>query len=454
MEKIDWRDERHRRLLRQIHTKDLPDKIRILPKMTEEATEADRAGRAIETKNVNDPRRSGAKHHGLFQGILEPGLKDVRYRRAPDVLGPDDVDLPEAFWRLPDDYEEVPYEERVRLAKEAISQAFAIEKYTLADTLPFRIRVAWRITREIARLKGLAAEDETLAAGLVPTRTNRDPWTIPTCYKTPAGGRPNRDAICHEAIHIMIKAEELEEFDQPTTFPVAEGEKPQRLGRGALALLPPEVPWRWRNKDPNGAHEILDCYDPHRDKLLQTWISLVEAIARYLQIERGTEENTEMGRLGLLGLVDPETARIAWPNRLQLLFWEEMLINDTLEMLTEKSITSVRKKLQKRHGFTSYEAMSVIKMAFELGRERTEMDVEEQRAIMVLRLEGYLERARSNMDLRAELAGFKQMAIIQGLSKADPEDTLAIFNSLVKQADEKDVKSVEVVDVKQLPPGD
>lgn len=375
--------------------------------------------------DVDDPRQDRRPHVGLLP-ITEPSPKDnlsPRYRRAPDGLDPSDTDLPEELWRFRHRTELPPLQERLDAARLAISRAFAVDELSLQDTLPYRIRAAWRITRELGRLASVVQPDQTLADA---TAEDPDAWTTPRTILYPPPGRPGDNARAAQALEILEEATRPDDPDQP---------HPKHPG---LALLPPEIPSRYDGH--------LDRYREKNDAVLQCWVRVVKEIARYLGINRGSANDPDLGRLGMIGLDHDETTRSLWPNRTQLIYWEECLIQETLNTMIEHGVPQVRRILSETHGFVASEQTTLIKLALQLAREQTEADVEDLRAIMVLRLESYAKRSADALDLRAELAGLKQLSIVQGLSKTDPEDALSAFAQIVRKFDSKPSSPPAMID--------
>ena len=83
-------------------------------------------------------------------------------------------------------------------------------------------------------------------------------------------------------------------------------------------------------------------------------------------------------------------------------------------------------------------------MAGELARERVSVDADMQRGLMVLRLENYVQRAKTAMHLGAELAGLKQLTLVLGLNKSEPEDSFDIFKSIVRKYDDQDREAKQI----------
>lgn len=391
-------------------------------------------------RNVNDLRTNGNVHRGALPVIEKnPATGRLRYTRAlgeggkpiPEHGIPDE-ELPQGLW-LRGNENEVPPQERYRRARQVVARAFAIERFREVETLPFRIRVAYRITRELARVKGLVEPEETLAEALVSSLGTRDPWTTPTPVRRPPSGAAAHNRAAGGLMELLDQADRLPELSRAWA---QTDSGPAVLGTGGLALVPPKPP-RCEFEDLE-ALELLPNYLPQHDPLLKRWCYALEEINRYLGLERGSQEVPEMGRLGFLDLVDPRTARDLWPTRLQILFWEESLVQEAEEILVSDGAAWLRKVFKQRHGLTRWESDTLGRQAMALLRGRSEFDVEEQRSLMVARLESFMRRAKSALDLRAELAGLKQLAIVQGLGKTDPEDAISAFAGIVKSLDAKE----------------
>lgn len=373
-------------------------------------------------KETTDPRANGWCYVGT-QGITEinENTGRLRYCRAPGEDGKSpspfalpDEELPYGLWLAGDSKEGVSPAERYRKAREVVRRRFQIQHFLETDTLPFRIRVAYRIVRELARIKGLVEDDETLGEGLQSSLQCKDPWEIPTSVRYPPSGSAAHNSAAAVTMEILDGSERLSErFRNPK-------------GTGGLALEPPP------------ALGPEDTYDPLEDVLLKRWCMALEEIGRYLRLEEGSEKCPELGALGFVDLVDPRTARRLWPSRLQILAWEEILLEQLSRLLIDHSPRRARRIMKERHGLTPWELAPLTKQAITAIRRDAELDVEERRALMTARLEAYCARARSALDLRAELAAIKQLSIIHGLGKTEPEDAISAFAGIVKAMDAQD----------------
>ncbi|MCP4897902.1 MAG: hypothetical protein GY906_13095 [bacterium] len=284
-------------------------------------------------------------------------------------------------------------------------QVFAEERLTLEDLLPYRIRSCWRIVREMARLKGLIADDEGLDVVLA---MKPDPWIEPSGY-----------AVEDKALYSRLNAEVSEQLRD-------------------ISLLPPKAP----SIRPDGA--VDPTYDPNSDVLLAKYMRTTHFLSLYLQIERGSVTDPSQGRYGLYGIGDPTLIRLAFPSRLQILAWEEIVVEETFKCMTEVGQSGAEEFLQDTYGLRPFEVNSIIKLAKSRARSKLENDLEEDRAVMVFRLEELARRAKDGLDLRVELGALKQMALVMGLGRTDPEDSLRDFIDVVARVSDGEKRKVEI----------
>lgn len=302
---------------------------------------------------------------------------------------------------------------------------------SLAETLPFRVRVAWRIVREIARLKNLISIDELL----IDTQVEGDPWATPVRGPRPASRAWARrlDATLLRALEISVKG---------------------GLKHEGVPLLPPSVPQHWRSAD----GLVRDDYDPGRDADLRDFISAAGLIAgQYCMADFETERGAE-GELGLEGMLDVDTARMCWPSRAQIMAFEEVVVGEARQFLATQGLTKSREHLVAAHGLCPREVDSIIKVAASTAVELTDFSPEEQRALMILRIDDYITRAKDELNLTGEHRGHKLMILVQGLAKLEQANPFAEFANAVESAralstsDADDRPKLEVIDVPAIPP--
>lgn len=277
------------------------------------------------------------------------------------------------------------------------------EKLTLNDTEPYRLVVAYRITRALARLRNQFSLDTPL------TEIDFGLWRDP-CLAT---------ASNHSTKSSVITAELQLAKDS-----------------GGFSLQPPKPP-----VDEDGY--IDESYDPNEDERLLCWIRLVSAISEVLLIPLGSKKQPDMGKLGLVGLVNPALVHMCWPSPYALIRWEQALVEATLDLVIDKSILAARRRLKDMHGFTNKEATAVLAMANGTASEWGEMNVEDAKAMHTLRLESYIRRSKEAMDLNSEIKGLKQLSLVQGINRAEPEDMNTSFTEVAKKIQFEEESALE-----------
>lgn len=288
------------------------------------------------------------------------------------------------------------------------------------DNKTYRVRVAWRVVREIARLTGKIHPDEPLAeaTGLQPPEspaelpggTAVDSWTAPDPWlviepvaswrRTPGGyNRVSKvlDEIWAAKVNIGL------------------GPTPQDLAN-----------------DPDDIRALA-------------YTEVLKVVADSLRVYAGSTLDRHQGRKGLEGMMEPETIRGAFPNRIEIMLWEEMLIQETMTLLIRYGTNHTWSKLTKVYGLLEHEVDGLVKMARALARRRTEGDLEEDRSLMLMRLDEYIRRCRRSFDMRLELMALKQIAIVSGLVKIAPEDAASDFVDIVRKvSEERDITTMVV----------
>lgn len=280
--------------------------------------------------------------------------------------------------------------------------AFRKQAESLQDWTQYRIQAAWRIVREMAAISGLVQEDEKLAE--MP-EMNPDPWLF-------GGACPSPNAADQRTAQLWGAVERM-------------------TGRDGLPLLPPQVPAEFRDE-----YGVRSDYNPRNidhDRRLHEYLELVSFIALTLHIVDGSPQDPEAGIKGMEGLEDPWVARIAWPSRLQIITWEDHLVCQALDWLVEDGKEAARDRLQAAYGLQPHEVKRVLRLALaEAGARIMNGSVEEERGLMVLKLEKIESKAVRDGQLKVALAASKQAAIVLGLNKVDPDDILKEFADIVR----------------------
>jgi hypothetical protein len=332
---------------------------------------------------------------------LAEGQKLARYVDPPPTPKPGDPEYP-AF------------------ARNVIESAFLKDDLALSDTIGERTVLAWRITRELCRHLNLVSGGESLTTALIPTVSNLDPWSFPSLPPTYHPTSPHAKEILKCGVPEILG--DLETFQEQ----IPDKQRWLTLGsddvRGpGISPLPPQT--------------------LRTAPVFQFWLSQVQKISYFLNLTAGSTEAPDLAQVALPQLL--LDTHNAWPSRTQIVAFEEILVNQAIEELANGSQWKAMRSLQTRFGLLPHERKSVIEMARATLLDLTVYDVEEARALMIVRLENFVDRSAKAFDLRAELAGMKQLALVQGLSRTEAGDLVSDFTEVVR--------SVSASSKKELP---
>ena len=419
-------------------------------------------------KSRPKPQKRSLKDLSLV-GAFNPHPHDAQAQTHPDEpLAPRELLRLKKQENSEDPLQQKKLEQEV--TRRIINQVFYEPDATLEDLTPHRIRVAHRLVREMARHRGYIRPDEMLIEALEPayvppaedestieidneeteaevSTTNSlvfDRWLYPEHYQKPPYDQKNPHMrLFLNVVQLMLDAEEINpsylpfqwvaktvKFEiEPDTFQEEQRWFPHHYP--GVALLPPGIPYPFILAD-GTIRKDYDCQNPSHDPALHAYIKIIKALSEALYIDLGSLEDPDSGRYGLAGLFEPSTIRQAFPSRVQMMTWESLLVDETLDNIVRDGMPKANRLLQDRYGYQSIEAQQFLKMAKAKAAYLASGDSEEDRGVMILRLEDAARRARESLDIRAELAALKNLAIVQGLSRVDPQDAMSDFVSIVK----------------------
>lgn len=260
------------------------------------------------------------------------------------------------------------------------------EALTLEDLTDERTLVAWRLVRFIARMRGLCADDQFLHEA---TAVSPDPWTC---------------AVGIVANAPLLRARRTEEIP-------------------ASPLLPPDVPEDWCDGD-----GVRVGYLPTEDRALVTWIDFAESCAKQLTIGY-----RQIDLYAAHPIFNPYLCRASFPAPESLMLQESTVVEAAVDLYLEHGTQGTVDKLRIKFGLTQMESLSVLRLVGRVADSRVSKNDDHNYALMCLRLESVAARARGLMDLRAELAALKNLAIIQGLTSAGTDDEVKDVNSTVRE---------------------
>jgi hypothetical protein len=157
----------------------------------------------------------------------------------------------------------------------------------------------------------------------------------------------------------------------------------------------------------------------------------IARLAEAMWLTRGSTSFPRLGHYGLHGLTSPETVLEFWPERHELLAFEDKLIDQIQGLVLKWSRRKIQAHLRDLFDLTVKEIGGLISLATQEAKAEAYDDLETTRHIMAGRTEDYIDRMRDCADSSNEMKGLKLLCAIQGLHKADPENTAEMLIGVI-----------------------
>ena len=269
----------------------------------------------------------------------------------------------------------------------------------------FRLAVVWAVVREMARTMNVLGAHESIAELGKPDATGVVPLLMPP---RPVGVQQVIEATTVSPRTPISPDDPLWQDDEylataPTTT--------MMLAAGGLPLMPtPATAKRYFEAVQRIARSM---------GLLDAGSALVPELWLAATFDLPELDTTDAASL--------EAWTRAWTfDALELELYEEQVLRWVLTRMTSDSRTSHQTvgELRETFGLSWRSCEGLVRAARGETMRLANTDQEEDRAMMVMRIESYISRARAAMDLDSESKGLKMLAAVQGLTRTDPKGRL------------------------------
>ena len=400
---------------------------------------------SLEAENVlNTPKKSLNKRK--FK--TGPFRSNAYIQAKPSDI--DDLEISAGYFKLfqdPTAEEQKPLaisdERYAEMVREVFGLSFREENSTLNELKPYRVRVCWRIVREMGRIRGLVPGDHFLMEGLQPTWDNEDPWVHPEPFELDSGRRQmtRSDGMVSDPIQLLKKFWNSQHLDDSYYPNYCQMQPDKEIAKG-FAFLPPDIPRRYIDTFGN----VSGLYSPENDPLLRIFIEIIQEITHRLRIRQGSIDDRQQGLYGVLGLDDPWLIRTAFPSRDDLMIWERIVVEETLIVLIRDGAVKTREHLFKKYGLMPHETSSMIKLAKTWLRMMDDCDIEDEKHLMIARLDDLASRAKEVCDIRSELRALQSQQQVIGLTRTEVNEEEDLINVVKRVAGERKREKIKQIE--------
>lgn len=305
--------------------------------------------------------------------------------------------------------------------KEALRKMLESGSLTLSDTKGYRTRVAYRLVRQMARVRGLLEGFDMVQStmNLAPDATLVPLWNMPVPLVDSGFLTGNRGVRS-----VLAK---IDEEGMEYTFNTAVGY--ERFT--GSTTLPPPVPDRFYSQHNPSAiwkerlsRKVPAGYAVKEDRPLILYCEAMTILAEQIGIPRGSAHEPWAGEFGLAGLLNPHTARLSWPTRDELVMYEEDFLLKVFDKACLVSIRATETWLQRFFGLSRLESIDITKTAIAVGGMLYNEGTEELRALEIKRLDSLEDKCDLASDPRAQIAVKRLRLQALGLMRNEESDSI------------------------------
>lgn len=289
---------------------------------------------------------------------------------------------------------------------------------TLADTKGYRTRTAYRLIRHMAFIRGVMDGHDMLQVilNMAQDEDGISLWQLPMPLMHSRFLTGNR--AVRAVLHAIDREGETYLFNTPRGLFAFEGS----------TTLPPPIPDRFYPRSPRENwkarinRKVPADYDVAIDRPLILFCEAMTLVAEMLNVPRGAPEEPWAGLYGLAGLLNPYTARVAWPTRDELVMYEEEFMLKIWDKAALSSTRATEEWVQQFFGYSRLEALDIVKTAVLVGSMLYSEGGEEMRALELKRLDSLEDKCDLASDPRAILATKRLKFQVLGLTNQEEQE--------------------------------
>lgn len=285
----------------------------------------------------------------------------------------------------------------------------------LAESLSYRVALAWRCMRQSFRNAGRHKQKMTMVDLLCPREDNVDPWSVPDQPPYPSSIQ-NDWRLCKWA-EAQAKARNVHQQYQPY-FVDNSGTKPRIVNIYGVPHTPPPPPVSAYD-DLGHIKSLYDPESPDMDPVFHCFLHGLHGLLEYMgAFKQGCNEYT---RNAAEQMVDPLLCRIAWPSRFQIVEFEESVVEKGIHVYMQHGASKVLEMAVDEYGISPVEAVDIVAMVENKLTLAVDRDEELQKRLQIVRLESLADRSRTSGDGMRELGAIKELNKIHGLGLNDSD---------------------------------
>jgi len=331
-----------------------------------------------------------------------------------------------------------------------------IPSMTLAEITGARVKVAYRLTRFMAHVRGIGKMGQPLVFVLGAANSQLNLYELPLLFDPTAGLYRGMGAV-RKLLDIANRGPYIYSYD-------IDGEQYKAKG---MSILPPPIHDGYFPTTAPPSSFRRDGYTPldyraDTDVPLAIYLNICELLVHYLGI--GDDDIHEQA--AVQALLNPKIARLAWPCRDDLETFEEAVLlpyvgkiygkkaqDSTIDFLMKGELDHKGAVMVKGMGLTHAEAFDILETYKTYAQQVNVFDPEKERSPILSKLQRLAEECNGAGMVTTELNTYKAYLQTLGLTKHDEDSNIdkraalgSVLEAKVLEGRKNEVKQIEAQD--------
>lgn len=254
-------------------------------------------------------------------------------------------------------------------------------------------------------------------------------------FMSPSEKAPYRVCLAWRMMRMMAKTKGILSPEEPLETLAHLPISPFTEGVGCPPPLTQSTPDNW---------PLANCLQEEPSLPLVPLLGSPSALQRFtracylvsyaLDLDRGSPEIPNLPILGDLSqFFDPDTLPDIWPSLDQILLFENRVLDEVSKDLNTLSRHGAVQNIRQTLGLTDIEAWGLVKMSILRVSRYSSLDLSDHKSYLLTRLEDIQQRAREAADLNAEIQATKAIANVAGMTRTKVEDTMDSLINVVSK---------------------
>ena len=311
-----------------------------------------------------------------------------------------------------------------------------IPTMTLAETTGARVRIAYRLVRYMAHIRGIGQVGKPLIFSMGVSNPQIDLFSLPLPYNPMVGWHRGLSAVRN-----LLATSNESEYTYSYLI------ENRVLDARGMSILPPPIhdgyypagqAWKYRREQ-----FVPADYKAVADAPLAIYLNIMELLVRHLGIAEVSIEE----QAAVCALLNPKIARLAWPCRDDIETFEQYVLLPYIgRVCVKRSQANAIDALKEDMGLTHAEAFDLVEMYKTYAKEVDTYDPDMERSLIIAKLQDLAQECGDASMVTTQLNTYKTYLATLGLTTHEDDSNVDRRKALSSALEDRVRDSIEASD--------